>query len=421
VSWNLNKTTFGSAQRCDCFSSDRSLPEGIFRVVDSDYIGSGYDRGHMVQSESRTQTQQENAATFLFTNILPQAPVNNQQSWLGFENHLNNLARQNGKEVYVIAGGEYSASPQTLNDAGKIQIPEFTWKIAVVMDSAQGLADVQTPADIEVIAIRMPNLISTATSGSWQNVTTTVDAIEEATGYDFLTGLPEWIERIVESGTRPPVAVAGGPYSGFQRVGITFDASASHDPDEGDVLSFAWDFGDGSTGAGVAPTHSYASIGEFTVRLIVSDQFGAADTTYTTAAIVQGLVTGAGTIVVPAGALTANPGAAGLANLSFNAQATEAGFAGQLELNLNAAGFRFTAASITSLAVTGTRATILGTGGTGSTGPVYSFSLAVQGGNEGAGKARIVIRDAAGGVVFDNLPGAAADVLAPVTGSIQVR
>src|SRR4029079_11773431 len=70
---------------------------------------------------------------------------------------------------------------------------------------------------------------------------------------------------------RAPVASAGGPYAAFRGAAITFDGSGSSDPD-GNALTYSWDFGDGSApGAGVSPAHAYASLGTFTVRLVVSD------------------------------------------------------------------------------------------------------------------------------------------------------
>jgi mono/diheme cytochrome c family protein len=67
-----------------------------------------------------------------------------------------------------------------------------------------------------------------------------------------------------------PVADAGGPYAGAPGQAITFDGSGSTDPN-GDPLTYSWDFGDGATGTGVAPAHSYAAEGTFTVSLVVSD------------------------------------------------------------------------------------------------------------------------------------------------------
>jgi len=67
-----------------------------------------------------------------------------------------------------------------------------------------------------------------------------------------------------------PVADPGGPYAGAPGQTITFDGSGSADPN-GDPLTYSWDFGDGSTGTGVAPTHSYAAAGTYTVSLVVND------------------------------------------------------------------------------------------------------------------------------------------------------
>jgi DNA/RNA endonuclease G (NUC1) len=215
VSWNINATQFGSVDRCNCFTADQTLPASLYKVVDFDYRGGGYDRGHMVQSFSRTTTMQENAATFLLTNILPQAGENNQGPWEKFERYLNDLARFQNKEIYVIAGGEYASNARTLKNEGKVQIPDYTWKIAVVMEAGKGLRDMQSVDDLEVIAVRMPNLTTAGGSASavgirdhgWERYKTTVKSIQEATGYDFLDKLPDTIERFVESGKPLPAAV----------------------------------------------------------------------------------------------------------------------------------------------------------------------------------------------------------------------
>lgn len=209
ASWNLNATHFGTAGRCNCFTANPQLPETMDRVVDFDYRGSGYNRGHVVQSFNRTTTDQENASTFLMTNILPQAAENNQGPWLAFESYLNDLARQQGKEIYVIAGGEYDPNPETLKGEGKIAVPAFTWKIAVVMEGGEGLCDVRSANDLEVVAVRMPNDTVSARGirdNPWRMYETTVDKIEAATEYDFLAELPDAVEQGVESGVSGLVA-----------------------------------------------------------------------------------------------------------------------------------------------------------------------------------------------------------------------
>jgi DNA/RNA endonuclease G (NUC1)/PKD repeat protein len=292
VSWDLNASQFGGAPRCNCFTADQTLPADVYHVVDFDYRNGGYDRGHMVQSESRTTTDQENATTFLLTNILPQGAENNQGPWSKFENYLNDLARINGKEIYVVAGGEYSAHPGTLKGEGKVAIPDYTWKVAVIMNGGQGLANVHSTADLQVIAVKMPNLTDSsavATSvgmrnNPWEQYQVTVDQIERETGYDLLNALPNQIEILVEANDRAPVAATDGPYTGLEGSPVTLSAAGSSDPD-GDVLTYAWDFGDGSTGTGASPQHTYADNGTYVVTLTVSDPAGAEATATTSVTV----------------------------------------------------------------------------------------------------------------------------------------
>jgi len=77
-------------------------------------------------------------------------------------------------------------------------------------------------------------------------------------------------EIAIPLANRAPTADAGGPYTGDTGAAITFDGTASSDPD-GDALNYAWDFGDGMTGTGAAPTHSYTAAGTYTVSLVVND------------------------------------------------------------------------------------------------------------------------------------------------------
>jgi len=200
VAWDLNATHFGPADRCDCFAPDQTLPAGVYRVVTGDYTGSGYSRGHMVMSSQRTATSADNTSTFLMTNMLPQYQDLNGGPWLRFEEYISGLARTGGKEVYNIAGGVWGASPATLSNAGKVQIPSHTWKVIVIMPAGRGLADITSASDFQVIAVNMPNALGIASNG-WEMYRTSVDAVEAATGYDLLSALPDAIEAAVEAGS----------------------------------------------------------------------------------------------------------------------------------------------------------------------------------------------------------------------------
>jgi PKD repeat protein len=68
----------------------------------------------------------------------------------------------------------------------------------------------------------------------------------------------------------PPLAEAGGPYSGRTGVPVAFDGTVSRDP-EGAPLAFDWSFGDGANAKGAQPLHTYAQDGSYPVVLMVSD------------------------------------------------------------------------------------------------------------------------------------------------------
>ena len=74
----------------------------------------------------------------------------------------------------------------------------------------------------------------------------------------------------------PVAAFDATPASGEAPLLVTFDASASYDPDD-DPMYYSWDFGDGSVGSGVTAGHEYESEGSFTVVLTVGDPDGASD------------------------------------------------------------------------------------------------------------------------------------------------
>jgi PKD repeat protein len=76
----------------------------------------------------------------------------------------------------------------------------------------------------------------------------------------------------------------GEPYVGLINESITFDGSASTD-DDGSIVNWTWDFGDGNTAYGENVTHSYTKAETYTVLLTVTDDDGATDTYLTSAVI----------------------------------------------------------------------------------------------------------------------------------------
>ena len=90
---------------------------------------------------------------------------------------------------------------------------------------------------------------------------------------------------IADSGTNPP-PVAAFTSSCTGRT-CSFDGRTS--ADDGTIAGYAWSFGDGTTGAGATPSHTYAADGTYPVTLTVTDDDGA------TAAITADVTVTAGT------------------------------------------------------------------------------------------------------------------------------
>lgn len=104
VSWRLDATWLGNAPRQNNFRPDTTLPDTWYRVRPNDYTGTGYDKGHLAPSADRTKSVEDNGSTFLMTNMVPQAPDNNQGYWADLEDYARSLVQGNNT-LYIIAGG----------------------------------------------------------------------------------------------------------------------------------------------------------------------------------------------------------------------------------------------------------------------------------------------------------------------------
>jgi endonuclease G len=206
VSWHLDGSWLGTAERQDDFREDNTLPEGWYRVQQSDYMNSGFDRGHNIPSADRTKTEEDNSSTFLMTNIIPQAPNHNRQLWENLERYCRTLAEQ-GNELYIIMGsygigGTGSAGFMSTIAGGNITVPAHIWKVVVVLPEGSDDAARVTTAT-RVIAVDTPN--SDTFSSSWSAYRTSVDVIETATGYNLLSSVAENVQSVLEA------AVDNGP------------------------------------------------------------------------------------------------------------------------------------------------------------------------------------------------------------------
>lgn len=200
ASWQLNQDWLGNLPRSD-FAPDPSLPQGWYQVQPYDYSGSGFDRGHLVPAADRNKTVADNQSVFLMTNIMPQAPDNNQGPWERLESYSRDLVRQ-GKELYIVTGGFGEGGiglkgKKTTIGQGKVSVPEQLWKVIVVLDRP-GLGIDSISVSTPVIAVIIPNQQGIKEK-NWRTYRTSIDAVEALTGYDFLSTVPEAIQTTLEA------------------------------------------------------------------------------------------------------------------------------------------------------------------------------------------------------------------------------
>lgn len=208
VSWHLDVNNINNtAPRVNNFAAYNGLPDGWFAVKNNSYSYNryGFDRGHNCPSADRTSSTNANAATFLMTNMIPQAPNNNQHTWGNFEDYLRSLVLQ-GNEVYVIMGSYGSGGTGAKGyfssiSSGQyaINVPSNIWKVALIIPA--GNNDLQrVNAATRVIAINTPN--NNNVNNRWETYQVSVRDIELATGYNLLSNLPQHLQDALEQNKR---------------------------------------------------------------------------------------------------------------------------------------------------------------------------------------------------------------------------
>lgn len=188
VAWHLSRKDIGSVERGQ-FKPDSSLPARFTRITPTDYTRSGYDRGHNCPSKDRSATRASNDAVFQMTNITPQAHGMNAGPWEKLESYCRDLTGQRN-ELFIYCGHGFSSKKarKTIS-SDRIAVPDFGWKIVVVVPPGRGDAVRRITPKTRVIAVRMPN-ISTVSNQDWREYRTSVEDIEKATGLKFFGALP---------------------------------------------------------------------------------------------------------------------------------------------------------------------------------------------------------------------------------------
>jgi len=136
VSYKLSadKVNTSNITKRPSFYEDKTLPkEYISRS--SDYIGSGYDRGHLASDASFDYSADALKSVYVMSNIVPQYPSLNRYAWSDTEDEERRLAKKYG-EVGVIIGVVYDDNPQRIG-ADFIAVPAAFYKTIYTTDGHQ--------------------------------------------------------------------------------------------------------------------------------------------------------------------------------------------------------------------------------------------------------------------------------------------
>jgi endonuclease G len=202
VSWHLSDDWVGTLTRVDSFRADPAVPAAWYRVNSFDFAGTGFDRGHMVPNADRDKETSIpiNQAAFLMSNMVAQAPGNNQGPWARLESYLRTLLPDN--ELDIFAGPEGRGGTGSLGYAetiasGQVTVPARTWKVVIVLPKEDGDDLSRVTCSTRTIAVVMPN-DDNIRPLPWESFVTTIDAVEELSGYDFFSSVPEPIQQCIE-------------------------------------------------------------------------------------------------------------------------------------------------------------------------------------------------------------------------------
>lgn len=177
-----SEETNRSVKRTNSFRPDEELKGYV--ATNIDYKGSGWDRGHLAPAGDMSWSWDVMHESFYYSNISPQAPPFNRGIWLRLEDLVRKWANKYEKVLVVV--GPVLTPDLTRLGIDSIAIPNYFYK--VILDI--------TPPELKGIAFCFPN---EGSDSSLQQFVCTIDSVEQITGFNFFSSLPDTIEEKIES------------------------------------------------------------------------------------------------------------------------------------------------------------------------------------------------------------------------------
>lgn len=131
VTWNTTFNDYGDSGR---FAGSFFQEKGFILATNKDFLNSGYDKGHLVPSEERTSSQEDNYQTFSYINVIPQSPSLNRGPWYDLEKYVRQFVTySNNRQVFQMAGGIYYNGYFVIGN--DIKVPAKSWKAILFVEN----------------------------------------------------------------------------------------------------------------------------------------------------------------------------------------------------------------------------------------------------------------------------------------------
>ena len=183
VAWELTKEeTRGKEERTNEFQPDPDVMGA--KVVTYDYSGSGYDRGHMAPAGDMKWSKKAMQESFYMSNICPQDHNLNTEDWNDLENKSREWARRYGK-VYIVCGPIYNGTRNEYIGDHRVKVPDAFFKIILINHDRKQAA----------LGFYFENK---AGERPLSEYLVSVDKLEDMTGLDFFSALPDDLENQLE-------------------------------------------------------------------------------------------------------------------------------------------------------------------------------------------------------------------------------
>lgn len=183
VAWILHGSkTGGKVERSNKFWTDTDI-EGCPDT--RDYSRSGYDRGHMCPAGEQKWSAKAMHDCFVMANMCPQNHDLNTGAWNTLEEMERSWAKRDSA-IVIVAGPIYDGTETETIGRAKVRVPSAFFKVL--------LAPYATP--MRAIGFVYPNM---RCEGNMQSYSASVDEVEEMTGLDFFSALPDEIENDIEA------------------------------------------------------------------------------------------------------------------------------------------------------------------------------------------------------------------------------